>query len=83
MNNIIENEVIKKLPLLTTYPIDINADGIYKEEEEPLYKWEVDTIKKLLNKLCNKYKEKHITPDIYTDFFNSLIKKFNLIQNIL
>lgn len=78
MNNIIikENEIIKKLPLLSTYPIDINADGIYSEDEEPLYRWEIEAIKNLLNKLYDNCKEKYITPDIYTDFFNKEIQPY-------
>lgn len=70
-----EDEIISKLPLLKTYPIGLK-DDIYTEDEECVYRWEVETIKRLLNNLCNKYKGKHITPDVYADFFNKEVQPY-------
>lgn len=70
-----ESEIIKKLPLLKTYPIGLE-DDIYPKDEEEICKWEMITIKGLLLKLLDQYKGKDITLEIYEDFFNREIKPY-------
>lgn len=77
-----ESEIIRKLPLLKTYPIGLE-DDIYFEDEEKIYKWEIRTIKELLFKLLNQYKGKDITPEIYYDFFNREIKPYKEYLNTI
>ena len=38
-----ESEIIRKLPLLKTYPIGLE-DDIYFEDEEKIYKWEIQRV---------------------------------------
>ncbi len=71
-----ENELIQKLPLLKGYPIGLE-DDIYFEDEEKIYEWEMETINKLLSKLQRQYEDKHITLEIYSDFFNREIKPYS------
>lgn len=77
-----ENEIIRKLPLLKTYPIGLE-DDIYFQDEEKIYKWEIRTIKELLFKLLNQYEGKDITPEIYYDFFNREIKPYEEYLNTI
>ena len=74
-NKLEENRIIQKLPLLRSYPICLNGD-FYDEDIEPVYKWELETIKSLLLKLDKQYNGKNITPEMYCDFFIKEIKPY-------
>lgn len=85
-----ESDIIRELPLLKTYPIGLE-DDIYFDDEEKIYEWGMRTVKDLLSKLSNQYKNKHITLKIYENFFYREIKPYeeyldicdNLYQKIL
>lgn len=70
-----ESDIIRNLPLLKNYPIDLE-DDIYFEDEEKIYKWKMNTIEDLLSKLLDQYKDKDITLETYEDFFNREIKPY-------
>lgn len=74
-NKLEENRIIQKLPLLRSYPICLNGN-LYDEDIEPVYKWELETIKSLLLKLDKQYNGKNITPEMYCDFFIKEIKPY-------
>ncbi len=74
-NKLEENRIIQKLPLLRSYPICLN-DDVYDEDIEPVYKWELETIKSLLLKLNKQYNGENITPEVYYDFFIKEIKHY-------
>lgn len=73
-------DIIRKLPLLKTYPIGLE-DDIYYDDEEKIYEWEMRTIKDLLSKLSGQYKD--ITLEIYRDFFNREIKPYEKYLNTI
>ncbi len=75
-------DIIRKLPLLKTYPIGLE-DDIYYDDEEKIYEWEMRTIKDLLSKLSGQYKDKDITLEIYRDFFNREIKPYEKYLNTI
>ena len=75
-------DIIRKLPLLKTYPIGLE-DDIYYDDEEKIYEWEMRTIKDLLSKLSDQYKDKDITLEIYRDFFNREIKPYEKYLNTI
>lgn len=75
-------DIIRKLPLLKTYPIGLE-DDIYYDDEEKIYEWEMRTIKDLLSKLSDQYKDKDITLKIYRDFFNREIKPYEKYLNTI
>lgn len=73
-NKMEENIIIQKLPLLSLYPVGLNSD-IYDEDIEPVYKWELETVKTILLKLHEQYNG-NITPEVYHDFFIREIKPY-------
>lgn len=75
-------DIIRKLPLLKTYPIGLE-DDIYYDDEEKIYEWEMRTIKDLLSKLSGQYKDKDITLEVYRDFFNREIKPYEKYLNTI
>lgn len=77
-----ENEIIQKLPLLKTYPIGLE-DDIYFEDEEKIYEWEMKTIKELLLKLDHQYEGKDITLEMYSDYFDREIKPYEEYLNTI
>lgn len=71
-------EILKTFPLLKNYPISLFADGTYNEDEEAIFKWEKETIEKLLINF-DKEERKHgniyiyISVEQYNDFFDKEI----------
>ena len=74
-NKLEKNRIIQKLPLLRSYPICLN-DDVYDEDIEPVYKWELETIKSLLLILNKQYYGKDVMYEVYYDFFIKEIKPY-------
>lgn len=69
-------EIIETLPLLKNYPIDLLADNIFQEDEKAVFKWEKESIKKLLvdfDKKIRKYGNICVSVEQYGDFFDKEI----------
>lgn len=49
------HKIVSKLPLLSTYPIDLSSD-IYDEDIEKINEWEIEILTKLTIKLEKQYK---------------------------
>lgn len=66
-----EEKIIQALPLLKSYPIDLNDDIYCDEEFDLVYEWELKIVNNLLSKLQEQYrkKQKDITPEKYSAFF--------------
>lgn len=69
------HKIIEKLPLLSTYPIDLSSD-IYEEDIEKINEWEIETVSKLYKKLREQYGDEIITPNLYYNFFNREIAPY-------
>ena len=71
--------IIKELPLLKDYPIDLLADGIYDDKEKAVFKWEKKTIVKLLSNFDDEQR-KHgkitTSPAEYCHFFDTKIRPY-------
>lgn len=69
-----ENRLRSKIEFLDTYPISLQADGLYDDELEKVNKWEIGVIVKLLSRL--KKEHEYIKYEVYAEFFKEVIEKY-------
>lgn len=69
-----ENKIRFTIEFLDSYPVSLQAAGLYEDEIQKVNKWEIGVIAKLFIRLEKEYK--YITDKIYTDFFNEVMQKY-------
>ena len=69
-----ENRIRSTIEFLDTYPVSVQADGLYDDEVEKVNKWEIGVITKLLSRLEKDHE--YIRYEVYDDFFKEIIEKY-------
>ena len=69
-----ENRIRSTIEFLDTYPVSLQADGLYDDEVEKVNEWEIGVITKLLSRLEEEHE--YIRYEVYADFFKEAIEKY-------